>query len=85
MANHTNQVFIVTVDDMWVKGDAFYPGTTENIKDATRLTLINDAKKYVKTASKRLKGVKGNLQIVKAMETRDENFNLVNVEVVKGE
>ena len=45
MANHTNTVFIVTVDDMWVKGDSFYPSTTDNIKDATRLTTMADAKK----------------------------------------
>lgn len=85
MANHTNSVFIVTVDDLWVRGDSFYPETTDKIMDATRSTTMADAKKYVKTASKRIKGVKGNLRIVKAIETRDDNFNLVKVEVAEGE
>ena len=80
MAIHTNPVFLVAVDDLWVKGDSFYPQTTENIKDAFRNTTLSDAKKYVKTASKRLKEVKGNLRIVPATEFRDDNFNLIKVE-----
>ena len=80
MANHVNSVFIVAVDDMWVKGDSFYPQTTDKIKDAARLSTPQDAKKYVKTATKRLKGVKGPLRIIKATETRDKDFNLVKVE-----
>ncbi len=83
MITHTNPVFIVAADDQWVKGDAFYPQVTERIMDAFRNTTLPDAKKYVKTASKRLKDFKGNLRIVKAIATRDDQFNLISVEVVK--
>jgi len=83
VANHTNNVLIVRVNGQeYVKGDAFYPQTTEKILEATRLTLLSDAKKYVKTAAKRLKMDASKLQIVQAVETRDGNFKLINVEIV---
>ena len=81
MANHTNPVFLVAVNDLWVKGDPFYPEVSDKITDAFRNTTMADAKKYLKTASKRIKEVKGDLRIVKAIETRDDKFNLIKVEV----
>jgi len=81
MANHTNPVFLVTVNDLWVKGDPFYPEVSDKITDAFRNATMADAKKYLKTASKRIKEVKGDLRIVKAIETRDDKFNLIKVEV----
>ena len=83
MITHTNPVFIIAADDQWVKGDSFYPQLTGRITDAFRNTTLSDAKKYVKTASRRLKDFKGDLRIVKAIATRDDKFNLISVEITK--
>ena len=76
--NHTSAVLIVrTPTGEWVKGDPFWPKTTTVITDAARLSNLSDAKKFVKTATKRLKA--GELKIVKAVAEYDSNFICVGV------
>lgn len=86
MANHTNNVYLVRYSKgEYVKGDAFYPDVTDKILDAARLDSPADAKKYVKTATARLKkkGFVNDLKVVKAEATRDENFQLVSVKEIE--
>ena len=81
MANHTSDVFVVkTKDGEYVTGDAFWPNLTSEIKKATRLSLLKDAKTYVKTAARRLR-LKGTdvLIIQPVTEVRDKKFALMDV------
>lgn len=76
--NHTTAVLIVrTPDGEWVKGDPFWPKITSRITDAARLSNMSEAKKFVKTATKRLKA--GELKIVKATAEYDSNFTCIAV------
>lgn len=76
--NHTSVVLIVrTPTGEWVKGDPFWPKTTDRITDAARLSTMADAKKFVKTATKRLKA--GELKIIKATAEYDSNFTCIGV------
>ena len=82
--NHCSSVLIVrTPDGEWVKGDPFWPQTTTRITEAARLSTMADAKKFVKTATKRLKA--GELKIVKASAEYDSNFTCIAVRVIMSE
>ena len=82
MTNHVTKVLILQVpDEGYVKGDQFSPVVTEKINDAVRFVLLKDAKAYRKNAQKKLRGMTVN--IVPAIETRDQNFRLVSVELEK--
>lgn len=76
---HTSdRVLIKTEDGMYLCGDAFWPETTDNIIKAARHANLADAKKYLKTAEKRLKP-KSKLTTVVCEATFDANFNVVSV------
>ena len=78
MDNHTNKVVMIkTANGEWVSGDSFWPKTTSQIIKGVRLSSMADAKKYVKTAEKRLK--QGKLKTVNAVAEYDGNWNLVNI------
>ena len=80
---HVSSVkLVLTEDGEYLKGDAFWPVVTNKSTEATRHANLQDAKKYLKTAEKRLKP-KQKLHIEDFLAVYDNNFNLI--EVKKGE
>jgi Mg-chelatase subunit ChlI len=76
---HENSVVVVATENgEYVKGDSFWPVVTDRIMDAVRHATMSDAKKYIKTASKRL-NPKQKLHAVNCIAAYDDNFNLIEV------
>lgn len=85
MTTHVNTAFVVKYDnDQYVAGDSFWPKLVDKTKMASRIDTFNDAKKFVKTATARLKkdGYNKPLAIVKVEVTRDESFKVIKVKEV---
>lgn len=79
MANHINEVLMVrNSEGDWIKNDPFWPVATSRITDGARIATMADAKKFVKTASKRAKtGLP--LKIVHCTAEYDANFQIVSI------
>lgn len=81
-ADHVTNVFVVANDnEEYVKGDPFWPVLCDNITAAARTATMADAKKYLKTAEKRLKP-KQKLHIVPCEASYDASFQLVGIKEV---
>lgn len=79
---HVTNVYVIeTEDNQYVKGDPFWPELTERIDSAARQATMSDAKKYIKTAEKRLKP-KQKLHATACEAVYDSSFNLKEIKKV---